>query len=135
MVIFYAGVGGFIIRFGDEIIRRSPQAPFVVLPMGSMLGEIMGVPRGESSAMMFLFVFGTASCYVYVGAIGKVLEYLGYAQKGDADAGAFVFGEDDDDDPYGDYADYGEDYGEDDGENYGEDEFIEDDADRDGTAA
>lgn len=128
VVVFYAGVGGLIIRFSDEIIRRSPHAPFVVLPMGSMLGEIMGVPRGESSAMMFKFVFGTVSCYVFVAAIGKMLEYIGYAERGDADARAFEAGDgDDDDDPYADYADYGEDYG--------EDEFGEDDAERDGTAA
>lgn len=125
VLLFYASLGGIIIRFGDDVIQRSPYAPFVVLPMGSMLGEIMGVPRGESSAMLFLFVFGTASCYVYIAGIGKVLEYLGYAQRGDADladmgpAGWELDGDDYDDghddghDPYAQYSDYGDasDYG------------------------
>ncbi|MEM7622383.1 MAG: hypothetical protein AAF235_04190 [Planctomycetota bacterium] len=130
VLIFYASFGGFILRFGDEIIQRSPHAPFVVLPMGSMLGEIMGVPRGESSAMLFQFVFGTASCYAYVAGVGKALEYFGYAQKGDADlSGMGPAGwelEDDDGydpddphhDPYAEYSDYGSEYG---------DEYSDDD--------
>ncbi|MEL7484411.1 MAG: hypothetical protein AAFN41_08655 [Planctomycetota bacterium] len=121
VLVFYAAFGGIVVRFGDEIIQRSPHAPFVVLPMGSMLGEIMGVPRGESSAMLFLFVFGTASCYAYVAGIGKLLEYFGYAQKGDADAAGMgpagweLEGDPYDDpggyddyDPYAEYSDYGE---------------------------
>ncbi len=105
VLIFYAAFGGFIIRFGDEMIRRSPHAPFVVLPCGSMLGEFMGLARGETSAMLFLAVFGTVTCYVYVASIGKVLQWIGYAHEGDpnvADMGDSLFDEDwdDEDDPY-----------------------------------
>jgi hypothetical protein len=138
VLIFYGAFGGLIIRFGDEIVQRSPHAPFVVLPMGSMLGEIMGVPRGESSAMLFLFLFGTASCYVYVASIGKVLEYFGYAQKGDADlAGMGAAGwedhhpdDHDHDHPYAAFEDYGSD------EEYTDDGYADDGyGDDDETAA
>ena len=123
VLIFYASFGGFLLRFGDEIIRRSPHAPFVVLPLGSMLGESMGVPRGESSAMLFQFVFGTVSCYVYITFVAKGLEYFGYAQKGDADvAGMGAAGwedeDDPDDDPYAEFSDYGSEYDEDYDANY-----------------
>ncbi|MEL6499343.1 MAG: hypothetical protein AAFZ67_00765 [Planctomycetota bacterium] len=130
VLLFYASFGGVVLRFGDEIIRRSPHAPFVVLPMGSMLGEMMGVPRGESSAMLFQFVFGTASCYAYITIVAKGLEYFGYAQKGDADvsgmgAAGWEAGDDPDDDPYAEFSDYGEDdYGEHD---YNEDGYSQDD--------
>lgn len=89
VLILYAAFGAIIIRFCDEVIRRTPYAPFVVLPMGSILGEIMGVPRGESSAMLFKFVFGTASAYVYIAGIGHVLQSMGYAQAGDPNADGF----------------------------------------------
>jgi hypothetical protein len=104
VVILYAAFGAIIIRFCDEVIRRTPYAPFVVLPMGSILGEIMGVPRGETSAMLFKFVFGTASAYVYIAGIGHVLQAMGYAQAGDPNAEGFEDGAGDpgEDDGYAD---------------------------------
>ncbi len=132
VLVFYAGLAGVILRFGDEIVQRSPHAPFVVLPMGSMLGETMGIARGESSAMLFLFLFGTASCYVYVAGIGKLLEFVGYARKGDADvagmgpAGWELDDDGSDDDPY---AEYDDDYAEYADDEYGayDDEYDDDD--------
>lgn len=85
IVVFYAVLGGVLLRIGDEVIRRSPHAPFVVLPAGSMLGQVFSIPRGESSSMLFLAVFGTVTCYIYVAGIGRVLQYFGYAEAGNPD--------------------------------------------------
>ncbi|MGP1273175.1 MAG: hypothetical protein ACTS22_07565 [Phycisphaerales bacterium] len=84
IIVIYGAFAGFVLRLADETVRLNPYAPFIVLPLGSTLGEIMGVPRGESSAMFFKFVFGTVTAYIFVAAVGRLLEKLGYASAGPA---------------------------------------------------
>ena len=85
IIILYAGFAGLVLRLGDETVRLNPYAPFVVLPLGSTLGEALAMPRGESSAMFFKFLFGTITAYLFVATLGKLMEKLGLARHGAAD--------------------------------------------------
>ncbi|MEM8836071.1 MAG: hypothetical protein AAGD00_09650 [Planctomycetota bacterium] len=52
-VAFYAVPLGIIFRMLDEWARRNANSVFVVLPLGSGLAEIIGLPRGEVTLFAF----------------------------------------------------------------------------------
>ena len=63
-IVAYAIAGAFIFRLGDEFVRRNVSSAFLVLPVGASLGQVLGIPRGESSVFMFHFVWTSISVTV-----------------------------------------------------------------------
>lgn len=111
VLLLYAVLAGLFLRFFDELVRKNPYSPFIILPIGSALGHILGLPRGSASAFGFLSVmtiFGTLIIMVMIGKavqMGKQPAYL-------------VEGEDEFDDPTDESLD-DEDYDEEYDEEYG----------------
>ncbi len=73
-LIVYAILGGLLIRFFDEIVRHNAWSPFVVLAVGSTLGHLLGIPRGETAVMAMLFALGSTLTYGCMVVLGKLLE-------------------------------------------------------------
>jgi hypothetical protein len=67
------------LRIGDDIIKRCANNPFVVLPLGSCLAEVLAFSRGELGLFVFRAVATIISAYVvlwilekaYAGATGR----------------------------------------------------------------
>lgn len=85
-VVVYGAMFGLFFRFFDEVVRVSPGSPFVVLPIGGALGQIIALSRGETSVFAFTYVFGVLGSYVSLIVIGKLLETIGLARPAPADS-------------------------------------------------
>lgn len=72
-LIVYAIVGGLMFRYFDELLRRNPMNPLLVLPIGSALGHTLGIPRGESSTFTFIFVYSAGTAILAMLLISKLL--------------------------------------------------------------
>lgn len=77
VVILYAVMGGLLLRFLDEAARTHAYQPLVVLPIGCALGQVLGLPRGETGVFMFIYLFSLTSTYVSFLVVGSVLERSG----------------------------------------------------------
>lgn len=75
--VVYAVLGGLFLRFFDEIVRRSVYSPFVVLPVGAALGQVIALARGETSMFAFIYTFAVAGSYVCIVMLAKALEGIG----------------------------------------------------------
>lgn len=82
-VIVYAGAFAFFLRFFDQIVLRKVDNPFVVLPVGAAIGQIVGLPRGEISAFAMNYFLGVVLAYATIIMFAKTLEYLGWTDPGD----------------------------------------------------
>ena len=80
-LFIYAGACAFFVRFFDQIVLRRVESPFVVLPIGSALGQIIGLPRGEMSAFAMNYVLGVTFAYLAIIAFAKTLEVLGWSNE------------------------------------------------------
>lgn len=78
-VVLYAMVYAWILRYGDQFIRRAPWHPLVVIPIGSVGGDVFGMPRGESANFMFAFLFGSTVTLTLATLIANYLDRLGYS--------------------------------------------------------
>jgi hypothetical protein len=88
-LVIYALLGGLLLRFLDEVVL-SHDSPFVVLPVGCSLGQILGLARGETSAFTFLLLTNTAVTLFSMVLIGRFLEATnlgGTAQRPPDDEG------------------------------------------------
>jgi hypothetical protein len=66
----YALLFALFFRFADELIIRNITNPFVVIPMGASLGQLIAVPRGELgnfSAKMVAYMLGAWVAMQLVG--------------------------------------------------------------------
>jgi hypothetical protein len=70
----YAILGGLFIRLLDEIVRINPYTPLIVVPVGSTLGQVLGLARGETSTFMALTILGVTATYVIMFFLGKLAE-------------------------------------------------------------
>lgn len=73
-LILYALIGGLMLRFFDEMILVQASSPFVVLPIGSALGQILGLARGDTSTFAntyFITVFGTLLIMLMAGRVAS----------------------------------------------------------------
>lgn len=77
-VFVYAGAMAFFLRFFDQIVLRKVDNPFVVLPVGAAIGQIVGLPRGEISAFAMNYFLGVVFAYIAIISFAKALEYLGW---------------------------------------------------------
>ncbi len=86
-LIVYAGAMAFFLRFFDQIVLRRVDNPFVVLPVGAAIGQIVGLPRGEISAFAMNYCLGVVGAYASIIAFAKTLEMLGWTDPGDEGLG------------------------------------------------
>ena len=63
-LVIYAIVGGLLIRYFDLLVKRAPRNPLIMLPLGSTLGQVVAMPRGETSLFTWIFLFGTGVTYL-----------------------------------------------------------------------
>lgn len=77
----YAIFGGLFIGFLDRLISRYPNNPFVILPIGTTLGQIIGLARGETGMFLFQATLGIAAAWVGMFACAKLLSALGWRME------------------------------------------------------
>ncbi len=75
-LIIYAIVAGLFFRFFDEIIRLNIDSPFVVLAVGSAVGQYIGLPRGSVPNFALIAVMTVAGSMVILITLGKLVERL-----------------------------------------------------------
>jgi hypothetical protein len=75
----YAILLGAGLRILDDLLKRFPNQPYVVLPLGIELGEIIGLPRGELGLFLFRAVSGMACAYFGTILVAKLLRTLGFS--------------------------------------------------------
>ncbi len=73
-LIVYAVIAGMFFRFFDEIVRINVDSPFVVLAIGSALGQFLGLPRGSVPNFAFLAVLTIGGAMLVMIMLGKVVE-------------------------------------------------------------
>lgn len=73
-LIVYAVIAGMFFRFFDEIIRLNIDSPFVVLAVGSALGQFLGLARGSVPNFAFLAVITIGGALLIMIALGKIVE-------------------------------------------------------------
>jgi len=80
-LVLYAIGLGLLLRFFDEIVRLHPVNPFMVLPMGTTLGHIIGMPRGELSLFTFNAIWGTIAAYILMIVVARTMATLGWRMQ------------------------------------------------------
>jgi len=70
-LVIYAALLGLLVRFLDAAVQAHWPSVFVVIPMGVALGEVAGIPRGETPWMANLLVMTTVGSYLIFYIIGK----------------------------------------------------------------
>lgn len=101
----YAVFFGLYLRFLDETVRYNGLNPFVLLPIGVGLGQIVGIPRGEAGHFLFLSCLNMAGAYVGMWLFVRVLTMMGFVMKYDQsiDPAAEAYAEDQ-------YSNYGQEW-------------------------
>ncbi len=74
----YAIFGGLFLAFLDRLIRWHPNNPFVVLPVGTTLGQIVGLARGETGLFLFNAVGGIFAAWVGMYLAAKIMSAMGW---------------------------------------------------------
>lgn len=74
----YVLVIGLTLRVLDELIRRAPYNPFVVLPIAVGVGEFVALARGELGLFYVRAVAYILGAWVAMSVIGKVFRMLGW---------------------------------------------------------
>lgn len=82
-LVLYALVLGLFVRYFDAVLDRAPMQPFVALPIGSSLGNLIGIPRGESPNFAYEFTAGVMGAFVILVLIAKVLKIMGLISDAD----------------------------------------------------
>ncbi|HED53493.1 MAG TPA: hypothetical protein ENJ00_04755 [Phycisphaerales bacterium] len=106
-LILYAAVTGLFVRYFDSILAKAPKQPFVSLPIGASLGNMLGMPRGESPNFAFEFTVGVMGTFVMLFIIAWFLKLIGYISSDDLN-NTDELDDQSDADPYDEYAGYGE---------------------------
>lgn len=76
-LLLYAALMGAFLRILDEMVRLEPDNPFVVIPVGVALGEIVAIPRGELGLFVFRTIIAVVSAYIGMRLVAKVLVAFG----------------------------------------------------------
>ena len=76
-LIVYAAVFGLFVRYFDAILERAPTQPFIALPIGSSLGNLIGIPRGEAANFSYEFTVGVLGALIMLIVVAKILKMAG----------------------------------------------------------
>ena len=109
-VMYYAAFFGFFIGTMDRLIRARANNPYFLAAVGCNIGNVLSLPRGETSLFMLLLAFGFVGLWVFGWATSKTAGALARS------APPFLFGSDQfapqgADDAYADGYEYDEPYG------------------------
>lgn len=74
----YPLVFGLATRYLDEAVRSRPNSPFIVLPVGAALGEVIGLARGELALFLFNIISAVVAGYVMMIVARQVLAWFGW---------------------------------------------------------
>ncbi len=77
VLFLYAVLIGIYLRFFDEIVYLNPLSPFMVIPIGAALGQVLGLARGETSVFAMAYVMSVGGSMLLMIFIAKFLEHLG----------------------------------------------------------
>lgn len=77
----YAIVLGVILHIFDRLPRLQPGNPFVVIPVGAALGELVAISRGEMGLYIFRTVMGCMATYVGLFALVWLLRLFGWQYR------------------------------------------------------
>lgn len=83
-VPIYAAIIAAGLRVLDNLIRRFPTHPIIILPIGVAMGEIIAMPRGELGAFAFRALTSMLTAYYGAKVVSKVMLLFGFR----ADPGA-----------------------------------------------
>ncbi|MFI4854518.1 MAG: hypothetical protein ACIAQF_06015 [Phycisphaerales bacterium JB065] len=72
-VFLYAILFGLLLRCADDLVWRSPRDIFVISAVGSGLGQVLAMPRGDISLFTFVFLVGFIGTYACMLIFAKVL--------------------------------------------------------------
>ncbi|TVQ32395.1 MAG: hypothetical protein EA376_05870 [Phycisphaeraceae bacterium] len=109
-LIPYAIGLGLILRYFDEVVRLHPYNPFMVLPMGTALGQIIGLPRGELGLFLFNALWGIIAAYILMIVVARTMAVLGWRIQYDEALPSEYESADDWEHGYEAYDDYGDKY-------------------------
>jgi hypothetical protein len=73
-LIIYAIVAGLYFRFFDEVVRLNINSPFVVLAVGSAMGQYLGLPRGSVPNFAFIAVMTVTGALLIMIVLSKLVE-------------------------------------------------------------
>jgi hypothetical protein len=74
------------LRVLDELLKRYPDSPYVVMPLGVALGEVLALARGELGQFAFRAAFAMAATYFGVKLLAGIMRVMGFASaRGPAD--------------------------------------------------
>lgn len=76
-LVLYALVLGLFVRYFDAVLARAPMQPFVALPIGSSLGNLIGLPRGEVPNFAYEFTVAVMGAFVMLVVVARVLKLAG----------------------------------------------------------
>lgn len=76
-LVLYAALMGAFLRILDEMVRLQPDNPFVVIPVGVALGEIVAIPRGELGLFVFRTIIAIVAAYIGMRMVAKLLVAFG----------------------------------------------------------
>ncbi len=77
-LIPYALLLGLLIRYMDELVRVNAYNPFVVLPIGTALGQVLGWPRGELGLFVFQASAGIIAAWVMMFVVARTMSLMGW---------------------------------------------------------
>jgi hypothetical protein len=113
----YAVFLGLYLRLLDDLVKWNALNPFVLLPIGVGLGQIIGLARGETGHFMFMGMLNMLGAYVAMQVFVRVATTFGFVMRYDDtheyhdDPGedAWAQGEQEEPVEYAEYANYGSD--------------------------
>jgi hypothetical protein len=83
-VPIYAAIIAAGLRILDNLIRRFPTHPIVILPIGVAMGEVIAMPRGELGAFSFRALVSILTAYFGAKIVSKVMISFGFRHDPDA---------------------------------------------------
>jgi len=84
----YAFGFAFLMKFMDHLIKVHPTNPFIIIPLGVALGDMLGIPRGEAGFFLARIFIMSISAWVGIGFFGMIAKMLGVVMPPPEVAGA-----------------------------------------------
>lgn len=82
-LVLYAVVIGLFVRYFDSVLAKAPSQPFVALPIGASLGNMLGIARGETPNFAFEFTVGVLGSLLILFFVARVLRAMGLITQSD----------------------------------------------------
>lgn len=110
----YAVFFGMLLRLLDELVKYNAANPFVLLPIGVGLGNMIALARGETAHFLFMGILNMFGAYLAMQGYVRLMTMFGFviryddAEEHHEDPGDDPWAKADTDD-YSEYAEYGDD--------------------------